>query len=207
MNTTLKVILTIIITALVVGAGTYYITTRQINNKNADLQRTINDLKSEISDLNNKVDNQDTSNDTANNTNNNCQSTNFTASVNNGDAAAGTYYLTLNLKNTGSTDCNYNGQTTASLTNSNDQVIGSAKTTESANLTVKVGQTIYSALAFPNPNNYPDSNACKSGVTNLAINIPNDSTAIKITNIDQKTSYANYYCSGFSIGNLSITQP
>ncbi len=137
-----------------------------------------------------------------------CQSKNLAASLISGSGAAGTYYYTLALKNTGDSSCTYSGNTTISLFDSNDFALGSPDSDAiTKDLTIGKGKTIYSVVGFPNRNNFASQN-CSPGVVTLAIYPPTQITPVRVTGLDTlNKGFTDYFCPGFSAQAFSLTKP
>lgn len=219
MNTITKYILTGLISALVVGGGTYYVVNHQATNDKNDLQAQIDTLNSKVATLSQDAVSSSTAGSpsttssattatpstTASTTTSisACQSSNLAATLANGSGAAGTYYYNLTVKNNGTTSCTYSGTTTVSLLNSSGTALGSATAAiNTAHTTIASSASITAQVSFPNSGNY-STGTCKSGVTTLAVYPPNQTTAVTVTGMDTKNAgFTNFYCPGFAVASF-----
>ncbi len=212
----MKILLSIVLTALIVGGGTYYVLhTRESTNTNT-LQTTINALNGNLAALQHQVTNSSTTNVNTNVTTNTnsattiaaCTSANLSATLTNGSGTAGTYYYTLGLKNTGAAPCTYTGSTKVSLLSAQSSTLGSVASVTADTLTIAAGQSIYAAVGFPNASNYGNSSTCTIGVTTLSVLPPSQTTAVTVAHLDTLyPGWTNYACPGFSVQAFSTTAP
>ena len=202
MNSTMKVTFTIIITGLVVGLGTYYIVGQKATNDKAKLQNTIDNLNMQLGTTSN--DNTSTGTQLAT-----CASADLKASLNSGEGTAGKTYYTLAIQNNGASDCSYTDITRVALLDKSGTEVGSTSVTSSG-LTIATGGSVYSAIGFPDPTLYSNTNgsACKKGVTTLNVTLDGQTAPIVVTGLDTlQAGFTDYFCPDFSVGAFSTTKP
>ncbi|GEM_PF-3314712 len=185
MNSSSKIFLAVFVTAIIVGAGTFYLTRPKVVPKNTNTVVANNNINP--------------STETA------CRSAHLQASLKDNGALTGTYQAGLTVKNISSSACSYTGPLMVSLQGADNTVLGST-TWQSGSGVLDPGVMMISNVSFPNPGNSTDSNACQSGVTTLAIYLPNETVPITVTGIDQlMINWTDHFCPGFSVQNLSAT--
>lgn len=150
MNRYLKLGIIVVVTAIVVGIGTYFVVNYLSSSDKNNLNTKITSLKKEISSLNGQIANLKSNEISLTNSNNGvqtvyCQTSSLKASLSDGNGTAGAYYLTLSLKNVTSQTCHYDGYTTLFETDSSGSVVGqNASVSVAANINLPSGKTISS---------------------------------------------------------------
>jgi hypothetical protein len=212
MNSFIKYCLVIVLTAALVGGITYYCVNQRVQDTTTTLTNQVNALQHKVNDLssqtatNTPIVTATPSSGTV--TTAACSSAVLTASLTSGNGTAGTYYYTLNIKNTGATSCVYSGSTKVSLVNSQNAVLGSSATSTTTPLTLPSGGSIASVVAFPDSSNYSGTNACKTGVVGLAVYPSSQTTAITVNNINQlQPGFTDSACSGFKVQAFALATP
>lgn len=189
MNTSQKIFLAVIITALVVGGGTYYLVNRQAPatnvNQTAGNQNTNADSVSMLAD---------------------CQTSGLTVSLENGSGAAGTYYYNLVMTNVGTQSCAISGTPTIAALDATGTLVG--QTTSEAHvatkLTVVPQGKAYASVGFPNMANF-DVGVCQP-MKSLVVYLAGQTTGLTIANIDTYSSaYTSMYCQALSVSDFSAT--
>ncbi len=189
----MKIVLVILLTALIVGGGTYWFVSNSAHTRQADLEKTVTALNANVGRLEAELTNATQPAPAC-----------LTAALTGGEGAAGTYYYTFELQNTGSTPCNYEGSATTTLLDKQNAVLGSTISITSPALTLAPSQTVYTAIGFPNPDNSVNTSDCKAGVTSLAFYPPNQKDAVKVAGVGNlKAGWTDHACSGFSTGSFS----
>lgn len=203
MTQSMKVVIGLLAAVIILGVGMYY----AVNKKPATKTNQNNSSVTTNSYTSNANTNKAaTTNSTAAMTT--CQSADLAATLTNPSGTAGTYYYTLEIKNTGTTTCVYTGSTAVSLVDKNGAALESVTIITPATLSLAAGQSLYAAVGFPNASNYANTSACQAGVTTLAVRVPTQATSVTVKNMETLyPGWTNYACPGFSVGAFSTTKP
>ena len=203
----IKYLLIVVVTALVIGGGTYLYEHHQTVNTDDKLSSQIVSLQEHITSLNSQVSTLKSaaaaSLSLKSSAINLCNSSNLSASLVNGNGAAGTYYYDLDIKNVSDKSCTFNGVTAVFPVNSSGKIIGSdADTNAVANFNLAANQSIYADTGFPDPGNFSPGE-CSPNVTSLAVYPPGEITPLTIST--NNITNGGDSCTGFSMNPFSTT--
>ena len=131
----------------------------------------------------------------------------------NGNGTAGTYYYTLTLTNTGTTDCIVSNQRPTLIPrDANGTALGSVGAASSdlnsmTFLTVAPKGKIYSTLGFPDSGNFDPSTQCKA-MKRLELDINTGNIQLIIDNIDAyRPGFTDFFCNNDLTATDFTTSP
>jgi hypothetical protein len=128
-----------------------------------------------------------------------CRSDDFTATLVNGEGAAGSVYYDVQLTKKTTGDCVTEGYPGISLVDANGTQIGSPAERDtsvtSTQKTLSENQKIAATIRVPQAGNFPDGQ-CKTGATQLKIYAPNATDSITVA------TTITSWCPGFTTSAL-----
>lgn len=197
-------LVTALVTALVAGGGVYAYTRHQNTTDQQNLQAQIDSLKSQLASASPTP--TATATPTASATPSASPTATSTSCANHlsavlesGSGAAGTYYYTATLTNTGTQNCTLTSQSPTLVPidasgNELGKVVTAVGEPPVKNLTLAPSGKVYTNLGFPNSGNF-DLNADCKAMKDLRLDLDGGNIHVTIKNIDTYSpTYTKYFC-------------